>query len=78
MNTYVTEIHAICPIRDELVVWCGPNVPGITAKDAQRYCNENGLGYCKVIGQLVSEIPCKPGTHEADFSKQINYDFRNN
>lgn len=78
MKLYVTEIKAIKPSTGELKTYGGPNVPGISAEDAQNYCENNGLGYCKVLGELVCEIPCKEGTYEADFSKQINYDTYNN
>lgn len=54
--------------------WCGPNVPGISFEDARAYCERNELGYCKVIGELIAEIPCKPGTWEADWDKRVDYD----
>jgi hypothetical protein len=74
MKIWLTEIKAICPIRNELITWCGPNVEAFTHSLAQEYCYTSGLGYCKVVGELISEIPCKDGTHEADFSKIVNYD----
>lgn len=77
MKLYVTEIQAICPIRNEMIKWCGPEVPGISFADAEAYCQRNGLGYCKVAGELIAEIPCKPNSYEADFTKQINYDNLN-
>ena len=78
MKQYVTEIKAISPVDGELKTYCGPEVPGISFSDAQAYCENNGLGYCKVIGELVAEIPCKPGTHEPDMSKIVHYDSINN
>lgn len=78
MKEYVTEVKAISPTDGELKKYCGPNVPGISFSDAQAFCENNGLGYCKVIGELVAEIPCKPGTHEADFSKMVDYEQSNN
>ena len=36
-----------------LARWRGPKVPGDTAEQAQAFCEENGLGYCKVIGEAV-------------------------
>lgn len=74
MNLYVTEIKAIRPRDGELITYCGPNVPGISVKDAEYYCETNGLGYCKVIGLLISEIPCKPGTLEPDWDKKVDFD----
>jgi len=69
---YITEIKALSR-NGELKTWAGPNVPGISFKDAEEYCQRNGLGYCRVIGLLESEIPCKPGTYEPDFSKEVDY-----
>lgn len=77
MKTYVTQIRAIDPTSKEMKTWAGPNVTGISFADARAYCQNNGLGYCEVIGELVSEIPCKPGTYEPDWDKQVDYDNLN-
>lgn len=77
MKTWATEIRAISPIDGRLKLYGGPNVPGLTEGMAQQYCEDNGLGYCKVVGELIAEIPCKPGTYEPDFSNQVNYDNLN-
>ncbi len=61
MNTYTTTIWAESSITGELTEYVGPNVPGISFSDAQTYCENNGLGYCKVSGQLVEEIPVVNG-----------------
>tara|TARA_R110002167_G_scaffold81296_2_gene222675 strand:+ start:11054 stop:11293 length:240 start_codon:yes stop_codon:yes gene_type:complete len=73
MNLYTTIIKAICPNDGILKTYGGPNVPGITFKDAEMYCEINGLGYCKVDGLLISEIPCKEGTFEPDWDNEIDY-----
>lgn len=62
MKTWVTEILAY-DHSNELQRWIGPHVPGINMQDAQRYCEENGLGYCKVLGELVAEIPAQTAEH---------------
>jgi hypothetical protein len=74
MNLYITEIKALSPHTGELKTYCGPEVPGISFADAQNYCENNGLGYCKVVGLLIAEIPCKEGTYDPDWEKQIDYD----
>ena len=56
MYLFVTEIKAIDPKDGEIKTYCGPEVPGLSFTDAQNHCNKNGLGYCKVIGKLVSDI----------------------
>ncbi len=77
MKQYLTEIKAIDPVDGEIKTFAGPNVPGITFADAEVYCQNNGLGYCKVIGELVAEIPCKPGSYEPDWDGQVDYDNQN-
>jgi hypothetical protein len=74
MKQWCTEIKAIDPIDGEMKKWCGPNVPGISQKDAERYCQINGLGYCNIVGELIAEIPCKKGTYEPDFENTIDYE----
>jgi len=79
IKTWVTEIEAIHPFDGVLKKWAGPEVPGITIKDAQDYCENNSLGYCRVIGELIAEIPCKENTFEPDFKNLIDYEnTRNN
>ena len=74
---YVTEIRAIHPVRNEMAVFEGPYVPGISPKDAQDYCNDN-IGYCKVLGVLVCEIPTKEDGITPDWEREINFDNQNN
>lgn len=74
---FVTEIKALSPHTGEMKTWGGPNVPGISFSDAQNYRENNGLGYCKVIGILTSEIPCHEGTHVPDFRNMIDYENNN-
>lgn len=72
MNTYTTIIKAIDPKDGKLKTYSGPHIPGITFKDAENYCNRNGLGYCKIDGILVSEIPTNH-IGEPDFEREIYY-----
>lgn len=58
MNLYATEIKAINPHTNELRLWAGPNVKGVSFQDAQNYCDDN-IGYCKVVGLLVADIYSK-------------------
>lgn len=71
MNLYLTEFKA--EVDGKLVTFCGPNVPGISFKDAQNYCNNNGIGYCKVIGLLVAEISCNEN-YTPNFSDMVDYE----
>jgi len=77
MNQYVTSITAVDPKDGQLKEWGGPNVPGITQADAERYCQQNGLGYCRIDGILVAEIPCREGTYEPDWNKMVDFENTN-
>ena len=77
MRLWTTEIRAICPIFGVLLTWGGRSDPGLSPADAMRYCQQNGLGYCKVVGELVAEIPCKEGEFEADLERMENFEFLN-
>lgn len=70
MNIYTTEIIAVNPVTNELCKFSGPNVQGLTWQDADRYCQENELGYCKVNGLLISEIDEQTGI-EVFYNQQI-------
>lgn len=61
MNHYVTEIRALDPLSGRMKIWCGPNVPALNYAEADRYCQENGLGYCMVVGELIEEIDFETG-----------------
>jgi len=78
MNIYVTSIRAICPHRGELISWCGPHVKAISPQMARDYCDNNGLGYLKIEGELVAEIPCIEGTYNPDFDNMTEYDTAKN
>ncbi len=56
MKKFTTEIRAIDPLDGELKLWQGPNVESLNWEAAELYCQNNGLGYCKVVGELDEEI----------------------
>lgn len=74
MRMWVTEIQAIDPANGILKSWAGPHVSGINHEDAERYCQKNELGYCRVLGELIADIPCKEGTNEPDMDKMVDYE----
>lgn len=74
MNTYTTRIIAMKD--DSLLEFAGPHVQSISFAHAQAWCEENGLGYCTVDGQLLEIIPTKEdGT--PDYANAIKYDNLN-
>lgn len=56
MKKWTTLIDALDPQTKDMCLWMGPLVDGETLEDAQKWCNENGLGYCRVDAQYVGEI----------------------
>ena len=73
LNTYITELKAICPIDGTLKTWAGQNIQALSFSDAERICQTNGMGYLKVVGQLVSEIPYDPQTNEIKWDAAKEY-----
>ena len=73
MRLWTTEIRAIDPRTGELKTWGGPHVPGINKVDAENFCQNNGLGYCEVTGELVSEIPTKDDGLTPDWGRKVDY-----
>lgn len=74
MKTWCTEIRAVNPLTGELSTFGGPNVQAPTWALAEEYCQNNGLGYCRIVGELIAEIPCKPGTYDPDWDKMTDYE----
>ena len=71
MNTYLTEIWALCPKDNVIKQYGGPNVPADTASEAQEWLDENELGYCKVIGKIVSTIETPDGFFHYNVEEEI-------
>lgn len=67
MKLYTTEIIAIDPLTGLLTKWCGPRIPSLSFEDAENYCQENGLGYCKITGEFICEID-ENGSIENNFN----------
>jgi len=73
MKLFTTELKSIDPKDGVLKTWMGQYVEGISIQDAQNYCEQHGLGYLKVLGELISEIPTKKDGITPDWDKKINY-----
>jgi hypothetical protein len=74
MIRWRTTLKAIDPYDSEMKTWEGPFIEAPTKKLAREYCDNNGLGYLTIEGQLVAEIPCREGTWEPDWGRRIDYD----
>lgn len=78
MPVYCTTIRAICVKDGILKTYDGPKITAISFEDAQAYIDESLMApYLKLDGRLESVIPCKPGTYEPDFDREIRYDREN-
>ncbi len=64
LKLWTTIIVARDPADEKLTLWMGPNVPGRTLDEARAYCQEYGLGYCRVDGEYICEIDEKDITVE--------------
>ena len=56
MKLWVTEIRATIPGTNEIRTWHGPTLIAESAEEAQLFCENNELGYCNVVGELVYPI----------------------
>lgn len=74
---FATTIRALDPITGEMKHWIGPNIEAPSMALAQEYCQNNGLGYCKIEGQLIAEIPVDPATGSVQWHKQTNFEGLN-
>ena len=74
---YTTKIRAIDPKTGGIKTYAGPIIEAISFKDADNYCQRNGLGYCSVDGILVAEIPADKN-NKPIWGKMIDYDFNQN
>lgn len=72
MKLFATEFKAIDPLDGELKTWAGENIEALTWGMAEHWCRNN-RGHLTIVGELVSEIPCKIGNYEPDFKNAINY-----
>jgi len=57
VKKYATEILAIDPIDREMKTWTGPIIEAQSESNAFDFCQNNGLGYCNIVGEVVGEIP---------------------
>lgn len=71
MNKYVTEIQALCPKDGMIKQYAGPNVEANNALEAQEWLEENGFGYCKVLGRLISTINTPDGFVHEEIEEEI-------
>jgi hypothetical protein len=75
LRIWGTEIRAIDQATGEVATFGGPNIPAPTRALAHEYCQTHGLGYCKVVDEVVSEIPCGPAPdYKPYWDKAVDYE----
>jgi len=55
-----------------LSTWSGPHIKAESWSEAQRWCDKNA-GYLRVIGQLISLIPCKSYGETPDWGNRLDF-----
>lgn len=55
MKKWITEIRAISPATEELGTFSGPSIEAASKQEAIEYCENNGLGYCRVTDSWEPE-----------------------
>ncbi|HZK60923.1 MAG TPA: hypothetical protein VFC41_02525 [Anaerovoracaceae bacterium] len=68
MRLWATEIWTINK-AGEIILYRGPNIEAPSWTLAEVYCQENGLGYCEIKGELIEEGTITDGKLE----KVIDY-----
>ena len=71
---FLTELIAKDPLTGELKKFGGPDIEAPTWSIAQQYCQDNGLGYLKVVGKKVAEIPTDDN-YNPQFDKMVDYEL---
>jgi len=72
MKKWTTIIMAIDPVDNNMKQWSGPIIKAQSEEAAERYCQMNGLGYCRVYGEFVEEIPHSVAEHATLLSNRDN------
>ena len=70
MAKFATTIRATDPITGEILTYSGPEVEAKTWSAAERYCQENGLGYCKVTA-IIRESPVLSDADMAEVAPEL-------
>lgn len=56
MRTFLTEVVTYDIETEKIEVWAGPEIKEISLELAELYLEENGLGYCKIIGEKIANV----------------------
>lgn len=78
MKKWGTKIYAKCAATNEMKTFVGQTIEAPNEALAHEYCQNNGLGYCFIDGEVLMEIPCKKDSLEPDWNKSIDYEKEQN
>lgn len=74
MKRWSTEMQVLNQQTKELHWVEGMVVIAPTKKHAQDLLDKYDYHYLVLGDEIVCEIPCKPGTHEPDWNKMVDYE----
>lgn len=57
MKRWTTELTAT-DREGNLFTWVGQVITAPSWQLAEEYCEKNGLGYLRITGELIAEVPC--------------------
>lgn len=78
MKTWITEMQVLNQETKELHWVAGMRVVAPTHKAAQEILDKYNYHYLVILGELIAEMPCMPGTQDPDFSKMVDYEVIQN
>ena len=53
---FTTILQAIDPKDGQLKTWHGQIIEAKNIVEAKRFCQKNGMGYLRVVGEFIAEI----------------------
>lgn len=78
MKIWITEMQVLNQETKELHWVEGMRIKSPTIESAQKILDKYNYHYLVILGELVADIPCMPGTQDPDFNKMIDYEVIEN
>lgn len=73
MSIFCTSMKVWDKVFNQFVVIDGPRFEAPTWNLAEEILEKEGYRWLTIIGELVSEIPCKKDSFTPDWDNQIDY-----
>lgn len=75
MKLWHTQMQVLNQQTKELHWVEGMRVIAPTRQKAQDLLDKYNYHYLVLVGEIIAEIPCKPGTNEPEWNRMIDYDI---